>query len=284
METLRFEEAEKELLVAVAQSPRNLVAHELLARLYRQHLQQPANAFAHEGRALSLRNELALRKRAGASISPASPSRTIIQTNPMRAAPLETVPWPFDAEVTAGQIITVVSGLPRSGTSMMMQLLVASGRKALTDFKRAADEDNPLGYFEFEKTLELAKNVSWVPEARGKVVKIVAHLLPFLPPTEHYHVIFMERNLAEVIASQTAMLARRGRRGAELDAQQLMETYSAQLQRLRGKLAGRPDMRILPVPYNQLLPTAPPGAHRLPHFLCATLVRFSATASIHPPV
>jgi predicted AlkP superfamily phosphohydrolase/phosphomutase/tetratricopeptide (TPR) repeat protein len=282
METQRFEEAEKELLVAVAQSPRNLVAHELLGRLYRQHLQRPGDAFAHEGRALSLRNELALRKRAGASINPASPIRPIIQPKPVRAAPLETVPWPFDAEVTAGQIITVVSGLPRSGTSMMMQLLVASGRKALTDFKRAADEDNPLGYFEFEKTLELAKDVSWVPEARGKVVKIVAHLLPFLPPTEHYHVIFMERNLAEVVASQTAMLARQGRRGAELDAEQLMETYSAQLQRLRANLAGRPDMRILAVHYDELLANAPAGVERLAQFLGTPFDRSAAAASIHP--
>src|SRR4029077_16977405 len=127
----------------------------------------------------------------------------------------------FGPQVDAAQIITIVSGLPRSGTSMMMQLLVAAGREALTDSKRPADEDNPLGYFEFEKTLELAKDVSWLPQARGKVVKIVAQLLPFLPTTEHYDVIFMERNLAEVISSQKAMLARQGRHGAALNDQQL---------------------------------------------------------------
>src|SRR5207247_2383577 len=81
-------------------------------------------------------------------------------------------------QIDPTQIITIVSGLPRSGTSLMMQLLVAAGREALTDSKRAADEDNPLGYFEFEKSIELARDTSWLQKARGKVVKIVAQLLP----------------------------------------------------------------------------------------------------------
>ena len=121
------------------------------------------------------------------------------------------LPAPFGAQVDRGQIITVVSGLPRSGTSLMMQLLSAAGRAALTDGKRDDDEDNPLGYFELEQARELAKDASWIPQARGKVVKIVAQLLPFLPPGQHYNVVFMERNMAEVIASQNAMLARQGR-------------------------------------------------------------------------
>jgi hypothetical protein len=92
----------------------------------------------------------------------------------------------------------------------------------------------------------------------------------------------MERDLAEVVASQTAMLARQGRRGAELDAQQLMETYSAQLQRLRAKLAGRPDMRILAVHYDELLANAAAGIERLAQFLGAPFDRSAAAASIHP--
>jgi len=145
----------------------------------------------------------------------------------------------FPTQIDGRQIITVVSGLPRSGTSMMMQMLAAAGREPLTDGKRAADPDNPIGYFEFEKTLELAKDVSWLSQARGKVVKIVAQLIPLLPPGEHYQVIFMDRELSEVIASQKAMLVRKRRRGAELEESRLMTTYREQLRRVQHQLSRR---------------------------------------------
>ena len=168
MGTQQFTEAEQALQVAVAQSPRNLTAHELLGRLYRQHLNRPDEAFAHEGRALSLHNELAARRR---SEAPAvSGSRSIQSPGggsfPRPSSTVETsrnFPAPFSSEVDPRQIITVVSGLPRTGTSLMMQLLVAAGREALTDAQRAADEDNPRGYFEFERTLSLAQDNAWLP-------------------------------------------------------------------------------------------------------------------------
>ncbi len=164
----------------------------------------------------------------------------------------------------------------------MMQLLAASGRAALTDANRVADEDNPLGYLEFEKTLKLATDHSWLPEARGKVVKVVAQLLPFLPRNEHYHVVFMERNLAEVIASQNAMLARQGRRGAELDDQQLVQTYTAQLQRVRNQLARRSEMRMLTVNYAELLADPSGGADRLALFLGDPFERKLAAQAVRP--
>jgi hypothetical protein len=283
METERFAEAEKELLVAVAQSPRNLAAHELLGRLYRQHLNRPADAFAHEGRALSLRHELTARRRAGALATAATPDPGARRLPTPTAEPQATsggVPAPFGPEVDPGTIIVVVSGLPRSGTSMMMQVLVAAGREALADAKRVPDEDNPLGYFEFEKTRELAKDTSWLPQARGKVVKIVAQLLPFLPRDERYHIIFMERNLAEVIASQNAMLARQGRRGADLDEQKLLETYTAQLQRVSSQLARRPEIRTLPVNYGALLSDRVAGMDRLAQFLGEPFNRKAAAEAV----
>jgi predicted AlkP superfamily phosphohydrolase/phosphomutase/tetratricopeptide (TPR) repeat protein len=285
METSRLAEAEQELRVAATQSPRNLVAHELLGRLYRQHLDRPQDAFAHEGRALSLRHELAARQRAGDSPAPVNTGASI------RSAPVETtsarvesteLPAPFGDDVDVPQIITIVSGLPRSGTSMMMQFLAAAGREALTDNQRAADADNPLGYLEFEPTLNLGKDVSWLPQARGKAIKVVAQLLPFLPPHEHYHIIFMERNLAEVIASQNVMLARQGRRGAELDDRQLLKIYTAQLQRVRLHLARRPEMRILPVNYAELLADPEGGADRIARFLGGPFDRAAATRTVHP--
>ena len=192
------------------------------------------------------------------------------------------MPPPFDPAVDHRQIITVVSGLPRSGTSLMMQLLAAAGREALTDAKRIPDEDNPLGYYEFEKSLKLAKDVSWIPEARGKVVKIVAQLLPFLPRNEHYYVVFMERDLREVIASQKAMLARQGRRGAQLAEQKLSDTYRAQLQRVMKQMARRPELRRLTINYGDLLANPIAGTERLARFLGEPFDCVAAAAAVRP--
>lgn len=282
VETKMFAEAEQELRVAVAQSPRNLVAHEALAKLYRQHLNRPDDAFAHEGRAQSLKLELAARQTAARETPQPQPAgenpRLGISMN--EGAP--AMPAPFTAAVDRSQIITVVSGLPRSGTSLMMQLLVAAGREALTDGKRGADADNPLGYYEYEQVLDLAKDTAWISQARGKVVKIVAQLLPYLPRTEHYHVIFMERNLGEVIASQRAMLERQGRRGAELDEQKLAETYVAQLMRLRKQIAMRPELRLFAVNYNDLLADAPRIVPQLAEFLGTPFDGQRAANAIRP--
>jgi predicted AlkP superfamily phosphohydrolase/phosphomutase/tetratricopeptide (TPR) repeat protein len=283
LEKQMFAEAEQELRVAVSQSPRNLIAHETLAKLYRQHLDRPDDAFAHEGRARSLRLELAARqttesKTLAKESSPETARVTVSMSEPNDSA----MPAPFAAAVDRSQIITVVSGLPRSGTSLMMQLLIAAGREALTDGKRSADTDNPLGYYEFEQVLDLAKDVSWIPQARGKVVKIVAQLLPHLPRSEHYHVIFMERNLGEVIASQRAMLERQGRRGAELDEQKLAETYVAQLTRLRKQIAARPELRLLSVNYNELLADTATIVPRLAEFLGPPFDRQRAGSAIRP--
>src|SRR5262249_28489523 len=150
---------------------------------------------------LSLRHELRQRKRAN-TLKATNTGDVYSRPREETARPRATTnhcPAPFGADVETQQVITVVSGLPRSGTSMMMQLLAAAGRETLSDAKRPADEDNPLGYFEFEQTLNLSKDSSWLPQARGKTVKIVAQLLPLLPRNEHYQIIFMERNLAEVV-------------------------------------------------------------------------------------
>jgi ElaB/YqjD/DUF883 family membrane-anchored ribosome-binding protein len=107
-------------------------------------------------------------------------------------------------------MITVVSGLPRSGTSLVMQMLVAGGHPILCDDVRRADEDNPRGYLEFEKVKSLERDQSWLAEADGKAVKIVSLLLMKLPPGREYRVIFLRRDLDEVLRSQEEMLRRRG--------------------------------------------------------------------------
>src|SRR5437763_1790519 len=94
--------------------------------------------------------------------------------------------------------IIIVSGLPRSGTSLMMQMLDNGGVEVVTDNIRTADTDNPRGYYELEKVKKIKEDVSWLPGARGKAFKMVSQLLYDLPPTERYRIIFMERDLDEM--------------------------------------------------------------------------------------
>jgi hypothetical protein len=188
----------------------------------------------------------------------------------------------FGPDVDRQKIITIVSGLPRSGTSMMMQMLAAAGREPLMDGKRSADEDNPLGYFEFEKAQALAKDTSWLPQARGRVVKIVAQLLASLPRDEHFQIIFMQRDLDEIVASQKAMLERQGRRGAEINPQQLQEIYAAQIQRIRAHLSRRPEIRILSVNYGELVNNGVSAVGQLALFLGDPFDRDAAVRAIRP--
>ena len=108
--------------------------------------------------------------------------------------------------------IYIVSGLPRSGTSMMMQMLHKGGLVPFTDNVRAADESNPKGYYEHEmiKKLPFDKKKTWLSEAEGKVAKVVSHLLMHLPSNYHYKVIFMTREIQDVVISQQKMLAKKG--------------------------------------------------------------------------
>ena len=137
------------------------------------------------------------------------------------------------------EIITVVSGLPRSGTSMMMQMLRAGGLTCLTDELREADISNPKGYFEFEKVKGLRADNSWLPEAKGKVIKIISHLLACLPPELNYKIIFMERDLGEVLASQRKMLVNQGQGEENLSDERLGQIFAQQLRQVRKMLADR---------------------------------------------
>lgn len=137
------------------------------------------------------------------------------------------------------EIITIASGLPRSGTSMMMQMLRAGGLTCLTDELREADISNPKGYFEFEKVKGLRANNSWLPEAKGKVIKIISHLLACLPPELNYKIIFMERDLDEVLASQRKMLVNQGQGEENLSDERLGQIFSQQLRQVKKMLADR---------------------------------------------
>lgn len=150
--------------------------------------------------------------------------------------------------------IIIVSGLPRSGTSLMMQMLAAGGIPAVTDEVRTADTDNPRGYYEFEQVKKTKQDASWLSAARGKVVKMVSPLLYDLPPTETYRVIFMQRDLDEVLTSQEKMLTRAGRTG--VPREQMRASFLTHLEQLFTWLPSQRHMQVLTVNYNDLMQDA----------------------------
>ena len=174
--------------------------------------------------------------------------------------------------VRFGAPVVVVTGLPRSGTSMAMKMLEAGGVPLVTDHQRAADEDNPKGYFEDErvKNLAEAKDTAWVGEARGKAIKVVSSLLPHLPRDVNYQLVFMRRNLDEVIASQNKMLARRGETSDTPD-ERMRELYEGHLRRVKALLRHAPHFRTLDVEYTGVIEAPRREAERIREFLARDL-------------
>jgi hypothetical protein len=161
-----------------------------------------------------------------------------------------------------------------------MQMLAAGGMEPYTDRKREADEDNPRGYFEHEHATRLHRDASWIPEARGKVVKIVAHLLPFLPAGEDYRLVFTRRDLHEVVASQKAMLERLGRQGGKIGDAALMRTYAGQLVQVQNWLRKTPGVQAITIDYADALRDPAAAADRLAAFVGPPFDAAKAAASV----
>jgi hypothetical protein len=185
-----------------------------------------------------------------------------------------------DPPADRSRVVTVVAGLPRSGTSMMMQMLAAGGIAPYTDGRRMADEDNPRGYLEHERATRLQEDASWIPEARGKAVKVVATLVRHLPPDEEYRIVFMMRNLDEVIASQRAMLERLGRKGARLTDRALQRTYAAHLVQVQQWLRAHPKIAVLPVDYAEAVGNAAQVAEEIARFVGGRFDMAAAAAAV----
>ncbi len=186
--------------------------------------------------------------------------------------------------------VTLVSGLPRSGTSLMMQTLAAGGIPPLTDEVRAADPSNPRGYLELEAVKRLKTDRSWLPQARGKAVKIIHLLLPELagaPPDENgmpleFRVVMMRRPIAEIVASQRTMLTRQGKATAALPDAQLGKIFTDQLARVEGWLEGRPGFRVCTVQYPELVAHPAETAARLNAFLDGWLDEAAMSRAVDP--
>ncbi len=181
----------------------------------------------------------------------------------------------------AHDFVTLVSGLPRSGTSMMMKMLEAGGLPVLADHQRTADEDNPEGYYEFERVKKIEHDQTWLEDARGKVVKMISALLKHLPPTYPYKVIFMRRKLDEVLASQRQMLVRRGKPTDTTNDARMAEFFTNHLRRVEAWMAEQPNLEVLYVSYNELMQDPQAHCARVAEFLRVPLdaARMASVAS-----
>lgn len=151
--------------------------------------------------------------------------------------------------------VTIVSGLPRSGTSMMMAMLEAGGVPVLADGVRTADEDNPKGYYEFERVKKIRDDKAWLPDARGKVVKMISQLLLDLPEsTGGYKIVFMRRHIHEILASQKQMMIRRGtvKEGTPND-EEIGRLLLTHVDAVLKKMGLRADVDLIEVDYNAVM-------------------------------
>lgn len=174
----------------------------------------------------------------------------------------------FTRRLKYGRPVVIVSGLPRSGTSMAMKMLEAGGMELVVDNIRTADEDNPVGYYEDERVKDLAEmeDRTWLRGARGRVIKVVSSLLNYLPATNAYKVVFMRRNLHEVLASQTKMLVRRNEESHSED-DDLLTMYKAHLEKVQFQLRFRPYFEALYVDYSKAVADPSQEAKRIAEFV-----------------
>jgi hypothetical protein len=168
-------------------------------------------------------------------------------------------------------VITVVSGLPRSGTSLMMQMLAAGGMPVLTDSERQADTDNPRGYYEWERIKQLPGEPNCIDEAEGRVVKVISQLLFALPAGRNYQIIFLERPLSEVVTSQAEMIRRRGTAGAALSQAALIAGLQAHMNQVNAWLRGRSEILLSRLEYHQVLRDPRSASETIQRFLARTL-------------
>ncbi|HEX6034957.1 MAG TPA: sulfotransferase [Anaerolineales bacterium] len=173
----------------------------------------------------------------------------------------------FSRQNKTDQPVIIVSGLPRSGTSMMMRMLAEGGLPVLTDELRRPDDDNPKGYFELEVVRQLREgNVHWLENANGKAVKVISALLEYLPQDHRYKIIFMERDPKETLVSQKKMLDHRGQE-SKLTDEEMEQQFQKHLAAMKPWLVRQPNIEVLYVNYNALLTEPESYCDRIAEFL-----------------
>jgi tetratricopeptide (TPR) repeat protein len=272
----RLQRAARAFETALGQNPSFLDAHRRLEHLYANRLNRPDRAKVHSAaiEAIGAR----MREQQGRPMAALAPVDVAAGVEAVARDPQSAVGV---AAAVAPADIVIVSGLPRSGTSMMMQMLAAGGFPVLTDGERVADGDNPRGYFEYAKARQLQTDRSWLPEADGKAVKIVAQLLPFLPPRPHrLRIIFMQRPLEEVLASQSTMLANLDKPQARLPPEKLKAVYAGQIEAVKRLLAQSGTASTLYIDYREALEAPAKTARRIELFLGTDLDREAMAAAV----
>lgn len=271
-----YERAAEALRAAISFNPNFPEAHVRLAALLEKQFGDTESAREHRRLARRMRARKAVRR------APLSMAERIEKTT---AASGTTMISAMEDMPPLAESLVVVTGLPRSGTSMFMQMLAAGGMSILTDEVRRADEDNPRGYLEFEPVKKLLQDSRWLAEeGRGKAVKIVAPLLPAVPAGLPCRVILTERNLDEVLDSQERMLVRRNK--AELATPErrkvLKEEYQRTMTRVKAMLAKRPATEVLTLEYAKAIADPAGTAARVNEFLGGGLDAAHMAAAIDP--
>lgn len=187
-------------------------------------------------------------------------------------------------KIKYGQPIIIVSGLPRSGTSMLMKMLESGGVKIVTDSMRTADDDNPKGYYEFEKVKQLDKgqDKSWLIEFRGQAIKIISFFLKDLPNNNNYKIIFIERNLQEVIASQNKMLVHRGEAVDPAGDEKMIRNFENHLNKVKYMLSHEPHFNALFINHQMLLKNPTEQVEKICQFLGGHLDKEKMVGVIDP--
>ncbi len=271
----RIEQAVDALTLAVTQNPNFGDAHKRLAFIYNRRLNNPGAAETHLTAAKKIRRD---KKRAGKIGDRKSLTQGVPYRSKESGAEKTETPDQVRALIAAAgatdadKAITIVSGLPRTGTSLMMQMLQAGGIEVLTDRKRAADADNINGYYEYEPVKTLRHNKDWLMDAQGSAVKVISQLIPQLPPGYTYRVIIMVRPLTEVIASQEKMLRRLGRPERQPDSKRLQSVYTQQVRQVHYYLAMQ-GIPFVNISYHDCLDKTSEVIEILDHFLGGNLNR-----------
>ncbi|MBS3817534.1 MAG: sulfotransferase family protein [Candidatus Thermoplasmatota archaeon] len=177
-------------------------------------------------------------------------------------------------------VITIVSGLPRSGTSMMMEMLDKGGVEALTDEVRTPDKDNPKGYYEYERVKDLPEDTDWLEKAEGKSVKVLGELIKHIPQGYRYKVIFMERHLDEIVESQEKMLIRKGKDRDDVSKDDLKDTLKDYRAILKEQISSHPNMEVLYVSYNDIMSHPEPVIESVSAFFAGELDKESMMSVI----
>jgi len=167
--------------------------------------------------------------------------------------------------------VIIVSGLPRSGTSMMMKMIVEGGVQAITDGIREQDDDNPNGYFELETVKQLPHGqADWLNNANGKVIKVISSLLEYLPARYSYKVIFMERDINEVLESQKKMLANRNEDNP-IEDEKMKKEFTDHLAAVKAWMVRQRNMDVLYIRFNELMVNPAPFCAKVVQFLDTSL-------------